>query len=151
MASESFICYREKGFWIVDDFVSLIARYLVEAYKISKHKCTWKDNMHNDLLVTSLGGTWNLSLFLDKYLDNNNRVESFIEWIKETKELKVLKGNSILTKELNSYDKFYGIYSEFHEDLDTVILIELLNTIENIVNGRGGLKNSKLLLPYKSK
>lgn len=147
MASESFISYKEKGFWIVNDFISLIARYFIETYKSNKYNSHWRGLLKNKFLLTSLGG-YSLSLYFDEFIDNEYKYNDFINWINETKLYLKSKGNIISKEELNSFDKFFEIYSDYDKELETSILIDLFNDIMLIIEKKGENINSKKLLPY---
>jgi hypothetical protein len=146
----SFIAYKNKGYWVADSFVSLLARYLIETRKkmlVKKHH--WQSKMKDDLIPIALGqGSGAKDLFLDEYLDRDYKIEDYISWIEQAKEYLSLKGKFIPKDELISFD-YMGDEVLWNDDLETETLIDLYDELINIVKGKsGGEPNSKSVLPY---
>jgi|SRR5688572_25383982 len=146
----SFVSYREKGYWIADDFVMLLARYLIEAYKRMPKGSHWKGKMKDDLFPSAMGGnSGGKSLYLDKYLDDSDKVEAFINWVTATQHLIKAKGKYISKDEINFFDHYEDGFVPEEKDLETKILIDLFDDVINIVKGSSGEDaTSKAVLPF---
>lgn len=146
----SFIEFKNKGYWIADTFVSLIARYLIEARKkmpVKKHH--WQMEMKDDLIPFALGATSGMKdLFLNKYLDCDYKIDDYIGWVEQAKDYLKLKGEYIPKEELISFD-YWGDEVLWDEDLKTETLINLYDDLIDLVKGIGGGEpNSNSVLPY---
>ncbi len=146
----SFIDYNGKGYWFGDFYISIIARCLIQAYKIKPKKIHWQGKMKDNLIQIALGGFSGAgSLYLDDYLDRQYKVDDYIEWIELAKRELQVKGEYISKDEINSFDYYEGSFFPITEDLETRILIELFDELINIIKGKsGGDPTSKSVLPF---
>lgn len=146
----SFIKFNNKGYWIADRFVSLLARYLCETYKKMFYKESWQGQMKDELLLIALGSSsGGKTLYLDKYLDTKEKITVYINWIEETKSQLRKKGEYIFDEEINSFDYFESFFVVWSGNLETRILIGLYDEIINILVGNSGRSpSSKSVLPF---
>lgn len=148
--STSFIDYKGKGYWIHDFYLSIMARYLIQAYKKIPHKNDWRGKMKDQLIPLALGGiTGAANLYLDENLDRPYKVDEYIEWILLAKDEIEAKGDYILKSEINSFDYYEKSYFPITDDIETKIILELYDELINIIKGiSGGEPNSKSVLPF---
>ncbi|MEZ4909506.1 MAG: hypothetical protein R2774_01460 [Saprospiraceae bacterium] len=131
--AKSFIKYRNSNIIIHDNYVTIIAKFLIKAARQEK-LVTWQKKMIDDLIIISLGAYSGCkNLYLNEYLESEFRIKSFIGWIEKAKnELDTFR--PFLTKEyLNSLEYFEQSRITWVVDLEVDLLIGLLENIKEMI------------------
>jgi hypothetical protein len=142
--SKSFIDFKERGYWMSDGFVELIANYLFKTIDSMEDKPAWMSEMQDQLYIIMQGGClgWN-SFEFDDLLISEERVHLFNSIILKTIEAIENKGEYILKSELNAFEeiKTKELKSLWTEDLDSQRLINLLKDISLLLKGEKGFSH----------
>ncbi len=139
--AKSFIEYKNSDIKIHDNYLTIIAKFLIKAARQEK-LVTWQQKMIDSLIIVSLGaGSGCKSLYLNDYLESEFRIRSFISWIDKAKsELNNFRPS--ITKEyLNDLEYFEQSRITWVVDLDVDLIIGLLENIKEMI-----VKESRLSL-----
>ena len=136
--SKSFIEFKNKGFWIPDAVISLVARCMEDALERDEEHPDWikamREHLHHLALEHYPG--W-ATLPLDEELNNPQRLEEFLHFLDRTIELLRLKGISITALELNHQrDKEFS--TKWTNEIKIEKLVYVIGRIRDLINGKDG-------------
>lgn len=140
--AKSFIKYKNSDLLIHDNYVTIIAKFLIKAARQEK-LVTWQQKMIDSLIFISLGsGSGSKSLFLNDYLESEFRIKSFIGWIEKAK-IELHKFRPCLTMEyLNDLEYFEQSRITWVVDLEVDLIIGFLENIKEMILKESGVSLS---------
>ncbi len=137
----SFINFQEKGYWIPDAIVALIAKYMLVILE-KEEQPEWLMKYREILVEVSFDDHpgWQ-DLQLDEHLTSQEKINDFVFLLKSLCIFLKRKGSYIDVDELNEYEKMYiGVYGArlWTKPVDIDKLIAVINHIENVALKKGG-------------
>lgn len=137
--AKSFIEYKNSNILIHDNYVTIIAKFLIKAARQEK-LVTWQQKMIDNLIIISLGAYSGCkNLYLNEYLESEFRIKSFIGWIEKAK-IELNKFRPCITiKYLNDLEYFEQSRITWVVDLDVDLIIGLLENIKEMILKESGL------------
>jgi len=136
--SKSFIEFKNKGFWIPDAVISLVARYLEYIITTDKMVPEWIAEMQNHLHHLSLEHYpgW-ASLPLNNNLTDEDKKKEFILVLEKTIDFLKTKGDVISIVELNA-NRDDNFSTTWQKDINTINLIHVIKRLINLINENDG-------------
>lgn len=131
--AKSFIEYKNSELLIHDNYVTLIAKFIIKAARQGK-LVTQQQKMIDDLIIISLGaGSGTKTLFLNEYLNSEFTINVFVNWLEKAKVELTKLGTHLPMEYLNDLEYFEQHRITWVVDLEVDFVVNLIENIKGMI------------------